>query len=102
MRRSRTEIESRIPPLQDQEGPASETSTSLPQIRRQVERICEALRIQYDDLYELHIKAGQVLAVVFLRNEEGEFYLDEFGKAAMNQLRFSVDTETWKGDERDI
>jgi hypothetical protein len=78
-----------------------EASSNLPKVRRQLERICESLGIDYDDLAELHVLNGRVVAVLFDR-KDGEFYRNEFGKLAMRQERFPVDLITFVGDERDI
>jgi hypothetical protein len=82
--------------------PHKSDSNSQPRIRRQVMRICEEVGIEFDDVAELHLYPDHVLAVLYERSEDGEFYLNEFNKPAMRQQMIPVDTTTFVGDERDI
>jgi len=101
MRRPRYEIEAGVPPRQDPPETPGEPPNLRPRIRRQVERICESLGIQYDDLAELHIRAGVVDAIVFDR-QDGKLYRNEGGQVATRGMRVAVDTSTPGFDERDF
>lgn len=102
MRRPRHEIEAQVPLRVPKKTSKPNEPGSLPQIRRQIERICESLGVEYDDLAELHLYEGQAIAITFARDEAGELYRDEFGKLAQRQTRIPIDTVTFIGDERDI
>jgi hypothetical protein len=91
-----------IPPYVDPQDPEGHLPTSRPQIRRQVERICDSLGVEFDAVTELTIEPGIATVVFRLRNEDGEFYLNEFGKPALNIIRVPVDTVTFLGDEKDF
>ena len=95
MRRPKHEIEAEVPHRGTPGG------SSRPQIRRQVERICELIGLEFDDLQELHIQASTVNAVLYHRNDEGELYRDEFDKLAIRRVQIPVDVSTFLGDERD-
>lgn len=98
MRRPRYEIEAEIP----RRGSGSDSQKQTPKVRRQMERICEALEIEYDDLVEFHLVDGRAAVILFDRNDDGELYRNEFGKVATIQFTAEVDTSTFVGDERDI
>lgn len=95
MLRSKAEIEAQVPPMGTEKA-------SLPQIRRQVERICESVDVDYDDIAELRISHDLIHVIEYLRNSEGEFYRDESGRLARTMRTLPVDTTTLLGDERDI
>lgn len=99
MRRPRHEIEAEVP---IKHTPPNGGPDSRPQIRRQLERICESLSISYDDLVELHVKDSQVLAVVYARNDDDELYRDQFDRIAIRHIKVPIDVVTFKGDEGDI
>lgn len=99
MRLSRDDVEAQIPPHQDRQRAGR---SSQPQIRRQVERICEAAGLEFEDLVELRIRHGVIDAIVYSRNEDGERYREENGVIAVQGHKISVDTSTFIGDERDI
>lgn len=96
MRLSRSDVEAQVPPR------GTGRPGSLPQIRRQLERVCEATGLEYDDLVELQIRPGILNAILYARNENGERYREEDGTIAVQGVKIPVDTTTFLGDERDI
>lgn len=105
MRLHRYEVEAQVPHRRGPGAPGGGGHggpNSLPQIRRQVERICELLDIEFDDLDEMHIVPGQVTVTLYQRDARGELYRNDLDKIAIRQQRFPVDTSTFLGDERDI
>ncbi len=102
MKRPRHMIEAQAPPIRRDEEEGSPANALLPQIRRQVERICDKLDLYYPDVAQLVLEHGQVTAIVYDRDENGELYRDPTGRVVQKKMRFSVDTATFKGDERDI
>lgn len=101
MRRPRHEIEAEVPSRAEC-VPDEASPRSLPQIRRQLERICEALGVEYGDLKELHIRPGIAQVTRYDRDENGDLYRDEADNLAIRRDRLIVDTVTFIGDERDF
>lgn len=103
MERPRHEIEAQVPTRRERPaGPGGNSAPGRPKIRRQLERICEALDLNYADLIELQVKNETVSAILYDRNEKGELYRDEFDKVATRGAIVPVDTTTFRGDERDF
>ena len=99
MRRPKHEIEASVPSRGTPAQPGQ--PDSRPQIRRQLERICESLGLEYDDLLELHVVNESVNAILYDRTAEGELYRDEFNRVATRQVTIPVDLVSFLGDERD-
>jgi hypothetical protein len=74
---------------------------TLPKVRRQVERICDSIGVDFADLAELRIEPGLVYAFVYSRDADGELVRDDVGQAVAVMSGFPVDTDTFLGDERD-
>lgn len=74
----------------------------LPKVRRQVERICEALGVEYGNLVELRIEPGLANVIQFLRDADGKICADSAGRPATRMDAIPVDTYTFIGDERDF
>lgn len=107
MRLSRYVIEQRVPLKRAAPGgghpeEAATDGGSLPQIRRHIERICEKLGLRYEDICELHMSYGSILAVYYDRDEEGKLYRDDMNRVVTKQKRMPVDTFSFIGDEEDI
>jgi hypothetical protein len=102
MRPASSDSVPQIPPYVDPHDPTGHLLDSRPQIRRQVERICESLGVEFEALANLTIEPGVATVIFHLRNEAGEFYLNEFGKPAIDIRRIPIDTNTFLGDEKDF
>lgn len=102
MRHPRHLIEHNVPRNRRDQPEGEEVPSSQPQIRRQLERLCKRLDIEFDDVVELHISHNLVLAVMYDRDKDNQLYRDEFNKVATKQVRLSVDTFSFVGDEGDI
>lgn len=109
MIRNRHEVESEIP----RPGPApgaggggmggdSLSRTGPPKIRRQLERICEAIGIDYVDVTEMHIVPESLSVTLYDRNESGQRYRNSLGTVVMRHEMLQVDTSTFIGDEKDF
>lgn len=99
MKRPLHEIEAEVPAPA---GLPPGRRSLLPQIRRPLERICEALSVDYDDLIQVRIDREMASVILLNRDADGNHYRDEFGKLASRQEQYVVDTSTFVGDERDI
>lgn len=103
MKRPRHEVEANVAAhRKDLPDGTAPPEGSRPQIRRQLERICEALSVSYDDLVELHISHNMVTVISYAKNDNGDYYRDEFNKVVTRPMRIPVDTFTFLGDEKDI
>jgi hypothetical protein len=102
MKKPRHEIEAQVA-AHRRDAPEGETPPGglRPRIRRQLERICKALDVEYDDLVELHVSYNMVTAIYYDRNENGDLYRDEFNRVVTKPKRIPVDTFTFLGDEKD-
>lgn len=73
-----------------------------PTIRRQVERICEAIGVDADDVYEVRIQSDVVHVFRHGLTPEGDIHFDDSGNPSQVISSHRVDTQTFIGDERDF
>jgi len=92
--RRRHEIVRPIPPPQDQ--------LKLPKVRRQVERICESIGVDFADLAELRIQPDLIVVITYAKDADGEYTFSDTGDPVTRFDSISVDTDTRLGDERDM
>lgn len=71
-------------------------------VRRQVERICESIGVNFDDLAVLRIEPDAIWAISYRKDENGALFQGLDGKPATEVRSFPVDMTTFVGDEGDV